>query len=101
VPNYCHNRLRIRGAAEELQKIVVAVARRRIRTPRRPRATRRAPIATADEASSIPSKSSGLSSCSVTFVRTVAAAHDVAATTVSETGIARLIGPGAKTTPTR
>jgi hypothetical protein len=26
VPNYCHNRLRIRGATEELQKIVVAVA---------------------------------------------------------------------------
>jgi hypothetical protein len=26
MPNYCHNRLRIRGANEELQKLVVAVA---------------------------------------------------------------------------
>ena len=58
----------------------------------RPRAASRHPMAIAEEKSSTPRRSSGASSRSATFVRTVAAAHDVAATTVSESGTARVIG---------
>jgi hypothetical protein len=58
-------------------------------------------MAIADEKSSIPRRSRGASSRSATLVRTVAAAHEVAAMTASARGIVRVIEASATATRTR